>query len=555
MQDIHCQFRFQIYCGRPVPGPASFGTPAEVKGQRELPLPHDNHVTSDPDALWLSERGSCGILHFSHSFNKQSLNVTAPAWTKKMPLVGNLFDMPATDHWEIYQKWSRDFDSDIIHLNVVGKSIIVLSSLQATKDLMVHGILIAPALSNLLLRARLPMVNELMGWDFSFGVLSAKYSNTVFSVTASQQFQPMKLASTHALLRRILKNPEGCMMEHFEQMTGELIMSITYGNDVLDANDPYLKLAHQSMHDLAAACVPGKYLVDAIPVLKYIPTWFPGAGFKRDARKWSQATQQYVELPFEEAKRKIAAGVSRASFISQVLSMKWDSMDPHYSTDAIRDTAGTILSGGSHSTVSVLGTFALAMLLHPEIQKKAQSEIDSVVGHDRLPSFKDKPTLPYIEALVKELFRWEPVAPLGGPHFVAVENEYRGYRIPAGSIILGNTWAIFHDEALYPEPFEFRPERFLSAAQPDRINPDPVMGFGYGRRACPGQYVALDSVWIAVASILAVFHLTKAVEDDGKVIEPRCEYFSGLARIPLPFKASVRPRSKRCAEIVEATAM
>jgi cytochrome P450 len=136
--------------------------------------------------------------------------------------------------------------------------------------------------------------------------------------------------------------------------------------------------------------------------------------------------------------------------------MKWDSMDPHYSTDAIRDTAGTILSGGSHSTVSVLGTFALAMLLHPEIQKKAQSEIDSVVGHDRLPSFKDKPTLPYIEALVKELFRWEPVAPLGllhllrnffllkhasgGPHFVAVEDEYRGYRIPAGSIILGNTW-------------------------------------------------------------------------------------------------------------------
>jgi hypothetical protein len=87
----------------------------------------------------------------------------------------------------------------------------------------------------------------------------------------------------------------------------------------------------------------------------------------------------------------------------------------------------------------------------------AQLEIDSVVGRDRLPTFEDKPTLPYITAMVNEVLRWRPVAPLGPlyrrfsdssqskgvtgiPHFIAVEDEYRGYRIPAGSIVIGNTW-------------------------------------------------------------------------------------------------------------------
>jgi cytochrome P450 len=137
--------------------------------------------------------------------------------------------------------------------------------------------------------------------------------------------------------------------------------------------------------------------------------------------------------------------------------MEWDSSDPNYSEDAIRDAAGSIFNAGNHTTVASLGTFALAMLLHPDTQKMAQLEIDSVVGRDRLPTFEDKPTLPYITAVVSEVLRWSPVAPLGPlyrrfsdssqskgvtgiPHFIAVEDEYRGYRIPAGSIVIGNTW-------------------------------------------------------------------------------------------------------------------
>ncbi|KAJ7355324.1 hypothetical protein DFH08DRAFT_497235, partial [Mycena albidolilacea] len=88
-----------------------------------------------------------------------------------------------------------------------------------------------------------------------------------------------------------------------------------------------------------------------------------------------------------------------------------------------------------------------------------------------------------------------------------------------------------------------------------RINPDPVFAFGYGRRACPGQFMAFDSLWIIIASLLAAFDITKAFGEDGKEIEPSGEYLSGLACIPLPFQSYIKPRSKRSADLFKATAM
>ena len=68
--------------------------------------------------------------------------------------------------------------------------------------------------------------------------------------------------------------------------------------------------------------------------------------------------------------------------------------------------------------MSALCSFFLAMLLYPDVQKKAQAELDRVVGNDRLPNFNDRERLPYIDALVKETLRWNPVVPLCKNTFV-----------------------------------------------------------------------------------------------------------------------------------------
>lgn len=82
------------------------------------------------------------------------------------------------------------------------------------------------------------------------------------------------------------------------------------------------------------------------------------------------------------------------------------------------------------------------MVLHPEAQRAAHEELMSVVGPGRLPEFSDRDALPYVDALVKECTRWIPVGPLGFPHSCAEEDEYEGYRIPAGASVMANTWYV-----------------------------------------------------------------------------------------------------------------
>lgn len=87
-------------------------------------------------------------------------------------------------------------------------------------------------------------------------------------------------------------------------------------------------------------------------------------------------------------------------------------------------------------------TFFLAMVLHPQVQIKAREEIDRVVGDNRLPTVKDRENLPYVEAVLKEVFRFHPIAPMGLPHLVSEDDIYKGYLIPKDAIIIPNIWFV-----------------------------------------------------------------------------------------------------------------
>jgi cytochrome P450 len=79
----------------------------------------------------------------------------------------------------------------------------------------------------------------------------------------------------------------------------------------------------------------------------------------------------------------------------------------------------------------------------------------------------------------------------------------------------------------YPDPFSFRPERFIKDG---KIDPDVIPAFGFGRRICPGRHMAQASAWIAAASMLASFDIAKAVDADGSVIEPSGEYTTAILK-------------------------
>ena len=97
---------------------------------------------------------------------------------------------------------------------------------------------------------------------------------------------------------------------------------------------------------------------------------------------------------------------------------------------------GVLLKGGLETTTGVLEFFTMACVLYPKSAGKAQEELDSVVGKDRLPSFDDISNLPYVNAFIKEVIRWRPIGPMGVPHSPLKDDEYLGYHIPKGAVII-----------------------------------------------------------------------------------------------------------------------
>ena len=91
---------------------------------------------------------------------------------------------------------------------------------------------------------------------------------------------------------------------------------------------------------------------------------------------------------------------------------------------------------------STIQTFFLAMALYPDVQRKAQAELDAVVGSHRLPDFGDRASLPYVDAIVREALRWMPVAPLGLTHSTLEDDEFEGWFVPRGTMLIPNIWSV-----------------------------------------------------------------------------------------------------------------
>ncbi|KAG7440087.1 cytochrome P450 [Guyanagaster necrorhizus] len=489
------------------------------------------------------------LLHLRRS---QSWQLSLPPGPKKRFLIGNLKDMPTSFEWETYHRWGKEHDSDIIHLDVVGTSIIVLNSLEATSDLLDKRSSIYSS------RAHLSMVRELMGWDFLVGLMPygndwrahRRLCQQTLNAKAALHFHPQVLDATRELLRRLLDRPED-FMTHLRYMAARVIMSITYGIDILPDGDPFVAVAEDAMHTVGLAVVPGTFLVDFLPILKYVPEWFPGAGFQRTAKEWKVLARRMVDIPYGETIRQIADGSYKPSFTSSNLDRIGAEQDMACQQRIIKNTAGTMYAAGSDTTVSAFATFILGALFNPEAQRKGQAEIDRVLHQERLPTFDDQESMPYVTAIVKEVLRWKNVTPIAIPHLLEIDDVYKGYRLPAGSVVVPNTWAILHDEVAYPDPFSFNPDRFMKNGRLDLTVKDPtIVAFGYGRRICPGRHLAYASVWITVASILAVFDITKAVDENGMIIEPSDKVYTGLVCLPEPFKCSIKPRSKEAEDYI-----
>lgn len=227
------------------------------------------------------------------------------------------------------------------------------------------------------------------------------------------------------------------------------------------------------------------------------------------------------------------------SFLSTVYEQAADNMSAEDETIALW-TAGSLYAGAADTTVSTLYAFFVLMAIHPEIQQRAQTEIDEAVGTQQLPGINDRQNLPYVEALIKETLRWHPVAPTGIPHLMTANGTCAGCDIPKGANVIANLWAIGRDPDVYTDANTFYRDRFLGPSP--ETDPRSFV-FGFGRRICPGKLMADQTLFLTISRALAVFNICKAIDDDGVVIETLLEFEPGLVSQPKAVQLDIKARS------------
>ncbi|TFK48004.1 cytochrome P450 [Heliocybe sulcata] len=479
----------------------------------------------------------------------------SPPGPKGLPLIGNLLDFPATFQWLTFEKWHKQY-GDIVYLNLAGQSLVILGSPEATSAFFEKK---SGVYSD---RPRFVMINELVGWE-EFAIGSYRYGNAwrelrrvfhqQYHSGVIPPYHPVFRRHAHRLLHNLLTEPKE-LEQHLLHTASAVILDTMYGIDVVDRDDPYVTIAEKAMEVIVEAINPGAFLVDSFPALKYVPSWFPGAEFQRKALRWKAFMKDMLNKPFEAVKDDMQQGRAVSSIAATMLQ-EISQDDEEHSEYIIKAVGGASYAAGSDTTSATTQVFALAMAMHPQVQARAQAELDAVVGPDRLPDFDDRPNLPYVNAILKELTRWLPVVPLAVPHAALSDDEVRGYFIPKGTIVLGNSWSILRDPVRYPEPDQFKPERFLTKDESLATDvPDPsIAAFGYGRRICPGRHFSDSSIYLLVACMLATFNISPPIGEDGAPIKITAEMSAGAVLRPARVDYIVKPRSDAAIDLINKT--
>ncbi|TFK49673.1 cytochrome P450 [Heliocybe sulcata] len=473
-----------------------------------------------------------------------------PSGPWPLPLVGNLFDVPKSEPWKTYASWGKRY-GELVHFTVFGQHFVIINSMRVAVDLLEKR---SKTYSD---RPQFPIIN-LMGWDWSLGLLPygqawrqrRREFHQQFRSEKAVQYRPIIMKKAHQFLEKLLNNPED-FSNHIRQYSASIVMSAVYDYDVTSGNEHFADLAEKSVEMFSNSAFPGATAVNALPALQYLPEWLPGMGFKRYAERCKKLTTEMRNAPFKFVRDRIESGVPTQCLTTELIGRLSDEHGKPRpdAEEVIKDVCAIAYAAGQDTTVSALHIGLLALLLYPEVQMKAHSEIDKIVGNGRLPSYEDRASLPYVDAFVSEVLRWHPVTPLSLSRAAYEDDVYDGGFIPKGIILLMNTWGIHHDEVEYSEPFAFKPERFLNSdgSLGDKY---PITAFGLGRRICPGRPLADSVLWTAFVLVFAAFDVQKEKDEYGHDVNVPEKLSDSMVSHPLPFACKIVPRNSQTESLI-----
>ncbi|KAJ7034658.1 putative monooxygenase [Mycena alexandri] len=463
---------------------------------------------------------AAGVAYFAFASLVRRTNY--PPGPRRLPIVGNAFQIPKTFQWLTFSKWAEKYGS-IVYLEAVGQPLVLLNSYEVAKDLLEQRSAIYSD------RPHLEMA-YLSGYDKAFVLQPYNDNWRQQRKILTQDLGPRMIPRYHTfkegearlLTKSILDEPSN--LEHLIKLRiAAIILRITYGHYISADTDPFLTLGRAAMDIFSRSAEPGVWLVDAIPILKKLPTWVPGTGFLHTAAAWRQVVHKAAWEPYMWAKRNLESGTA---LLPNTCATALEASGGQPSTELEEQlvwAACMMMEGGMDTSMISAMNFFHAMLLNPAVQKKAQKEIDSVIGLDRLPTIEDKDSLPYVKGLVTEVLRLRPAIPLGlffvsvispvltrqtkgVPHALVKDDLYEGMHLPKGSVVIPNAWHMLHDPDVFPNPMEFQPERYNNLDSAMKRVTD--VAFGFGRRLCPGKAFGEGTLFAIASTVLATCDIT-----------------------------------------------
>ncbi|KAI9567149.1 cytochrome P450 [Boletus coccyginus] len=473
-----------------------------------------------------------------------------PPGPKGLPLLGNVLQITGGNQWTTFTSLRNKF-GDIIYLNVAGNHMVVISSQKIAADLLDRR---AGIYSD---RPRNIVASDIMtrGLLIVFSRYNdvwrrlRKAAHEGLNKGVAHRFQPTQHVEGVLLACGLLAEP-GNWDGHLRRTAASVIMSMVYDEPpIISGNDQSVRFINDFVTRLTRAALPGAHLVEFFPWMMYIPKSL--APWRQKAEASYIADSAMFERLFRRVQDRTKRGENRPNLSTTLL----ENAERHGLSERENSwLAATMYAGGSETTSAVMAWWMLAVVVYPETQKRAQAELDAVVGRDRLPTFADYENLPYIRAMTKEALRWRPVDPVGLPHrSIEVTSS------PAGTIVIANVWHLNRDPEIYgADAGHFNPARHLD--EKGQVTPGPTdskeeghFTYGFGRRICVGRHVANNSLFIDIAMVLWAMNIEPATDAQGKPIPIDVDgcVEDGLVVRPIPFQVKITPRFPEAAMMLE----
>ncbi|KAH8959949.1 hypothetical protein BDL97_06G104200 [Sphagnum fallax] len=429
------------------------------------------------------------------------------------PVVGNLFMLGKSPHTAL-TRFAEQY-GPLVYLRLGSAHTVVASSPALAKEFLKtqdHVFQARPA----------SLAFKILTNNASMGVISGSALrhvrricvNELFTTKRLELFQPMRTAEIHAMVKDIY-------MEAQDDKVIDLsfkLASVSTNNTTqtlfrkrcggVGTNQRETRWFKETVDELFHWY--GVFIIaDYIPSLKWV-TKLQGIDASLQALHTKVST--FLQQIIDEHRRNpnVVDDDTVKDFVDVLLSMPQEDGTGHLSDDTIQAIITDMLTAGLDTTFTTLEWVMAELLRHPDIMKRAQKELDTIVGTNRLVSESDLQHLPYLQAILKESFRIHPPAPIMVPHRSIQPCQVEGYNLPTNTQLIVNLWAIGRDPNIWEKPLEFDPNRFMQQHPEIDVHGHnfELLPFGTGRRACPGRPLGLLFVQIVLANLLQSFDWT-----------------------------------------------